>query len=90
MVVEDVATDPLWVDYRDLAAEHDLAACWSTPIRSASGEVLGTFALYYHEPRGPTDEELALIDEAVHLASISIERGRDAAPATRTMPCTTR
>ena len=38
--------------------------------------MLGTFALYYHEPRGPTEEELALIEEAIHLASISIERGR--------------
>jgi diguanylate cyclase (GGDEF)-like protein len=76
VVVEDISSDPLWADYRDLAAEHGLAACWSTPIRSASGEVLGTFALYYHEPRGPKEEELVLIDEAVHLASISIERGR--------------
>jgi len=75
VVVEEIATDPLWVNYRELAAEHDLAACWSTPIRSSSGAVLGTFALYYHEPRGPTDEELSLIDEAVRLASISIERG---------------
>ena len=75
VVVEDIATDPLWENYRDLAGEHDLAACWSTPIRASSGEVLGTFALYYHEPRGPTDEELALIEEAVKLASISIERG---------------
>ena len=76
VVVDDIATSPLWVDYRDLAAEHGLAACWSTPIRAAGGGVLGTFALYYHEPRGPTEEELALIEEAVHLASISIERGR--------------
>ena len=76
VVVEDIANDPLWVDYRDLAADHGLAACWSTPIRSAAGQVLGTFALYYHEPRGPAAEELELIDEAVRLASISIERGR--------------
>ena len=75
VVVEDIANDSLWVNYRELAAEHDLAACWSTPVRSSSGEVLGTFALYYHEPRGPTEEELSLIDEAVRLASISIERG---------------
>ncbi len=76
VVVEDIATDPLWVDFRELAAEHDLAACWSTPIRAASGGVLGTFALYYHEPRGPSEQELKLIDESVWLASISIERGR--------------
>ena len=76
VVVEDIATDPLWVNYRDLATAAGLAACWSTPIRSASGQVLGTFALYYHEPRGPAEHELSLIEEAVHLASISIERGR--------------
>jgi diguanylate cyclase (GGDEF)-like protein len=76
VVVEDIASDPLWVNYRDLAAEHELAACWSTPIRAASGGVLGTFALYYHEPRGPSKQELKLIDEAVWLASVSIERGR--------------
>jgi diguanylate cyclase (GGDEF)-like protein len=76
VVVEDIAKDRLWVDFRELAAEAGLAACWSTPIRSVAGRVLGTFALYYHEPRGPTEDELTLIEEAVRLASISIERGR--------------
>ena len=44
VVVQDIATDPLWMNYRDLAAEHGLAACWSTPICSSTGKVLGTFA----------------------------------------------
>ena len=76
VVVEDIARDPLWEPFRDLAVDHGLAACWSTPIRSSTGEMLGTFALYYHEPRGPAPEELALIDDAVLTASIAIERGR--------------
>ncbi len=76
VVVTDVATDPLWEEYRELAAEHGLAACWSTPIRSSEGTVLGTFALYYHEPRRPSAYELELIEEAVRLASVAIERGR--------------
>src|SRR5690606_19647358 len=48
VIVEDIATDPLWADYRDLALSHGLRACWSTPIVDTAGSVLGTFALYYH------------------------------------------
>src|SRR5229473_7923916 len=51
MIVSDIATDPLWADYRDLALGHGLRACWSTPILSSTGKVLGTFAIYYREPR---------------------------------------
>jgi signal transduction histidine kinase len=71
--VEDIETDPLWADYRDLARAHGLRACWSTPIFSNEGRVLGSFALYYREPRAPTAEDLALIQRATHLAGIAIE-----------------
>ena len=54
VVVTDIADDPLWVDYRDLAMAHGLRACWSTPVKAADGRVLGTFAIYYREPRAPT------------------------------------
>lgn len=74
VIVEDVVTDPLWEDYRDLALEHGLRACWSQPIVSKQGRVLGTFALYYRRPRRPTGVELTLIEAAAHLASIAIER----------------
>jgi len=75
IVVTDLERDPLWKDWHHLATPHGLRACWSTPIASA-GKVLGTFALYYRVPRGPTPEERALVDGAVHVASIAIERGR--------------
>jgi hypothetical protein len=51
--VADIARDPLWADFRDLAIEHRLRACWSTPIFGSNGAVLGTFAIYYGEPREP-------------------------------------
>jgi PAS domain S-box-containing protein len=72
--VVDIETDPLWVNYRSLAREHGLRACWSTPILAGDGQVLGTFALYYREPRAPTDEDRALIARATHMAGIAIER----------------
>jgi PAS domain S-box-containing protein len=76
VIVEDLATDPLWSDYRELALEHGLRACWSTPIQTADGGVLGTFAMYYQEPRRPGPTELELIEHATQLAAIAIERKR--------------
>ena len=54
VVVTDIAADPLWDDYRELALKSGLRACWSTPILSGRGKVLGSFAMYYQEPRTPT------------------------------------
>ena len=71
--VEDIETDPLWADYRELARANGLRACWSTPIFSNEGRVVGTFALYYREPRAPTADDVALIERATHLAGIAIE-----------------
>jgi PAS domain S-box-containing protein len=74
VIVPDIATDPLWVDYRDLALAHGLRACWSTPILSSAGRVVGTFATYYCEPRSPSSQEYNVMERITHLASIAIER----------------
>jgi PAS domain S-box-containing protein len=69
-------TDPLWADYRELARISGLSACWSTPILSPQGEVLGSFAMYREEKRGPVTEENRLTEIATHIAGIAIERQR--------------
>jgi two-component system cell cycle sensor histidine kinase/response regulator CckA len=76
VVVSDIASDPLWADYSQLALRHGLRACWSTPIASQNGKILGTFAVYYREPRTPDVLHLQLIAHATHLAGIAIERDR--------------
>ena len=76
VVVTDVMTDPLWADYRELAKICGLRACWSTPILSAQGDVLGSFAMYRQENRGPVPEENRLTQIATHIAGIAIERQR--------------
>jgi PAS domain S-box-containing protein len=76
VVVKDVLTDPLWADYRTLAEIGGLRACWSTPILSPHGDVLGSFAMYRQERRGPEPEELRLTQIATHIAGIAIERQR--------------
>jgi len=77
VVVSDIAADPLWINFRDLALSHELRACWSTPIASPNGALLGTFAIYYREPRTPDAQHLQLIAHATHLAALAIERDRD-------------
>jgi PAS domain S-box-containing protein len=74
--VTDIASDPLWADYRELALEHGLRACWSLPISSTRGEVLGTFAMYHREPREPVPADLHVVDFVVRTAGIVIARSR--------------
>jgi GAF domain-containing protein len=73
VVVTDILTDSLWEDYKDLAMANGLRACWSTPILSGRGKVLGSFAMYYREPRTPTGEEAALTEVATRIAGLAIE-----------------
>ncbi|MDI6748387.1 MAG: PAS domain S-box protein [Rhodocyclaceae bacterium] len=74
VIVADIATDPLWTDYRELALAHGLRACWSIPIFAADQRVLGTFALYYAEPLLPTEHHRRLIALATDAAAIAITR----------------
>jgi len=76
VVVTDIATDPLWAEHKHLALPHGLRACWSVPIPSRDGTILGTFACYYGQPRTPDNHHLALIHRASHLAGIAIEHQR--------------
>jgi two-component system CheB/CheR fusion protein len=74
VIVEDVATHPYWVPYRELTARAGLGSCWSQPIHSSSGQVLGTFAIYHREVHAPDEADLTLIEQSGRLASIAIER----------------
>ena len=74
VIVEDIDTDPLWINYRDLALKNNLHACWSQPILDHEKTVLGTFALYYETIRRPSEAELGLIRLVAHLAGLAIRR----------------
>jgi hypothetical protein len=74
--VTDIATDPLWADYKDVALPHGLRACWSTPILTRGRKVLGTFAMYHREPREPTVRDLMLVDLVTQTAALVIDRER--------------
>ena len=78
VVVSDIATDQRWAKYWKLPLSYGLRACWSKPILSTSGAVLGTFAVYYNRVRTPDPAERLLMERAVHMASIVIGRKRAA------------
>jgi GAF domain-containing protein len=71
--VSDIATDPLWEGYREIALSLKLAACWSLPIKDRNGRVAATFAVYYHEPRRADQLHRKMIDACVHLVSVAIQ-----------------
>ena len=73
-IVEDIANSPLWEGFRDLVLSYNLRACWSEPILSDKGKVLGTFALYFTEVRSPEPKELEVIESLARLASLVIQR----------------
>ena len=74
VAVIDIETDPLWADYKSLILPLGLLACWSTPICSGHGRVLGTFAFYYREKRGPSPFEQEIVTTCVHLCAIALDR----------------
>ncbi|HET7586874.1 MAG TPA: ATP-binding protein [Gammaproteobacteria bacterium] len=76
VIVSDIASDPLWKNFADLGLRHELRACWSTPIIGSHRQVLGTFAIYYPEPRGPAAEEMEAVDFLNRATAIAIERHR--------------
>lgn len=74
VIVSDIATDPLWRDFRELAEQANLRACWSEPLIRADGQVLGVFAVYHQEPRTPTDQDIEYIDKISTFAKVVLER----------------
>jgi diguanylate cyclase (GGDEF)-like protein/PAS domain S-box-containing protein len=76
VIVSDIMSDPLWEDYTELVAAYGYRSCWSTPILSHQGAVLGVFAMYSKSVREPTEIETRLIDVTTRIAGIAIERKR--------------
>src|SRR5229473_5001484 len=74
VIVTDLLTETRWAEWRPIALKHGLRSTWSTPISTAAGKVLGSFALYYSEPRTPTSLHQSLIKQFTHIARIAIER----------------
>lgn len=76
VIVTDTFSDPLWHDYRDLAIEHQLRACWSTPVLTIDDRVLATFAIYHQTARAPNQAEINFINRISHFVRVAVERAQ--------------
>ncbi|WP_293264595.1 ABC transporter substrate binding protein [Neptunomonas sp.] len=74
VISADIQNDPYWSDYKELAAKADLASCWSQPIFGSTHDILGTFAIYHHYPLEPSDDHIAMMEQASQLVSLALER----------------
>jgi len=76
VIVSDVMNHPNWAPFAEVVVRAGIGACWSEPIIAPNGEVLGTFAMYYREPREPDPRDLEDIETTAHLAGIAISHKR--------------
>jgi diguanylate cyclase (GGDEF)-like protein/PAS domain S-box-containing protein len=76
VIVEDIRSHPYWAAHKEVAIRAGLGACWADPILSASGAVLGVFAIHHRARHEPNPKEIRLVERAVHLAEIAIGRHR--------------
>lgn len=74
--MEDTYSDPKWAQFRVLAVEHSLRACWSQPIRDRAGAPIGTFAVYHRQVIRRSSHQLAIAKTGAHLAAVAIENRR--------------
>jgi diguanylate cyclase (GGDEF)-like protein/PAS domain S-box-containing protein len=77
VIVENISTHPWWSAYKELALQAGLESCWSQPILSSSGKVLGTFAIYHNHPSVPTPSDIQLIETEAKLAALAIDKHKD-------------
>jgi len=77
VIVTDIATDPLWEGPREFVLSFGLRACWSLPIVTEAGTVLGTIAMYYREPRAPSDHDFGLLDPCARLVRLALAQHRN-------------
>ena len=77
LIVDNLLNHPFWQQHPDLLKESGLTTCWSEPVKSTSGQVIGVFAMHFREPRSPKQQELDFITRKANLTSIAIEKKRD-------------
>ena len=75
VIAEDLSTHPYWQAFRELTQAAGLGACWSLPFKDESGQVLGTFAVYYRKPVRPSASDIALVTEFTRLAGLAVHQG---------------
>lgn len=78
VIVSNIENDPRWADYKDVALQHNLRACWSHPVINSDGAVMATLGMYYNIPKKPEEEELKIIERVTAMLKIILENRQKA------------
>jgi two-component system sensor histidine kinase/response regulator len=76
VVVPELTLEVTESRVRELAAKYGLRSCWSAPIHSGDGNVLGSFTMHSRGAGAPTEDQRNLIQHVTNLASVAIERAQ--------------
>lgn len=79
VVVENIETDPKWMNIKHIALPHGMRCCWSEPIKNSVGNILGAFGMYYNHCAVPNEDEIHDLESAASLAAIIMERDKNIA-----------
>ncbi|UCJ06270.1 PAS domain-containing protein [Chitinophaga pendula] len=74
VITPDIELEPRWELWKSVAKEFNYRGCWSFPVRTTGGPIVGTFAVYFNEPREPKPRELELAGIVAYAAAIIISR----------------
>ncbi|MDR9440613.1 MAG: EAL domain-containing protein [Halomonas sp.] len=77
VITEDIRTDSRWAAFRDAAEQEQLLACWSNPVLTAQGELLGAVSIYFRDPNHPTEASHRRMKQATALVALAILHDRD-------------
>ncbi len=79
VIVTDIKNSPLFKPFEEAvkrSTNNGLLSCWSQPIISSSGELLGTIANYSNKVGEPDADNLRVLEWSASIAAIAIERKR--------------
>jgi GAF domain-containing protein len=78
VITPDVRQEPRWKEWLHLSADFPLRGCWSFPLETVAGKVIGTLAMYHPQPRAASARDLELATLLTHAAALIISRHQEA------------
>jgi PAS domain S-box-containing protein len=77
VIIPDIGKSPSFQDdVVTITRRNNILSCWSQPIISSQGELLGTIANYASRVGRPDARNLAILEWSARIAAIAIERRR--------------
>jgi signal transduction histidine kinase len=77
LLLADMRRDPSFAACWGLILSQGVKAAWSVPILSKDRKLLGTLIFFYPTLQPPSERDLELMEQVIHMAAIAIECHRN-------------